>query len=391
MLRIYEGKIGYSGEIVLWQQEMNIFLQRGFSHPDNDQRARQNVNTIMENCPFIKGDTFIFLDYNSDIADILYPLKYEISRKFKTTDMVKDPLFLNYNDYPNKYEPVSQYLLSVDYVAVIKDALTEEFSDLNYYPALKEEIRMTKEYFFEHIDAFSLACEVELPDKRKLSVYKNTSNIIEDGPLEIRVNNQRVMLFYRGRRITENNGLCAYFRCNRRYYSSFDTNCKLEKVKPDSLILRYSWPDLGVSQEWELSLENKRLRWRIYLDNPWKLPLEDLGSELRLIPGYGLWQDNFGSGPIPDLSPWHQESLRINRKMPVGSELMVKPAGNLPVILCRPQDRYLEEKSIDLYTLFFERQKCRVIDFNLLGPKSPPGGGKELVFLGDFYFIPQEK
>lgn len=373
----------YFKSIILFRNEIPIIIIEKSSHPQKDYYTGQIVNKILKNCPVEKTDSFVFIDYCTDVAEILYPLKFEFFLKTKFRDIISGIFFLEYNTPPYKYTPLWQYLFVIDYIAVINDTHVPVGSDLMYLPALKEEIRKTKEYFFRCLDLFELVCEVRLRDGRILSIYRNIINRIKDGSLEIKIRKKTPKIFYQGKPITEDMGLSSYFRYNQKYYSPYDSEAiwQIEKPKPNCLTLHLNWPSLDISQIWELRLENSQINWKVYLHDPRQLLLEDLGVEARLVSTYCLWQDCFNAGQFPEILRGARESKRINRDVFPGINLAILPEQNsLPSLLLQSQQESCL-RSIDLYTLCLNQKKIRMLDFNLL----PPNPDNPLIFSGKFY------
>jgi hypothetical protein len=375
----------YFKDLVFFQQKIPISPQKNSSQPQIDCKDKQIINRIMSSCHFKKGESFLFLDYRADIASILYPLTFEAFVKIKTTKTVQDPFFPEYDLPPNKYLPVCSYIITTDYVA-IADGVPEG-SDLRFDPVLTEEIRRTKEYFYNHLDALKLVCKVDLTDGRELSVYKNILNKIIEGPFEIGIKNGYLNFFYQGRSITTDNGFYTQFVYNQKRYFSSAAALKIQKPDVNRMLVYLSWPGTDLVQLWDLRLQNGRFYWQIYLENYGKLLFEDIGLRLELDPLYQNWHDHSGEGyfPRPTLF-WLANFQGIQRKMFSGNALTIEPANfsqnGLPGLLFSNLSENLS--SVGLCTDFFNHNQRKVCIFYVdpLKAKPEPAKGKFLIFSG---------
>jgi hypothetical protein len=367
----------YFERIILLQQEIPIFPDKHSSFPQKDCQNRQIVDEIINSCPLRKGDSFIFLGYNYDIGDILSPLRLEAFRKTKDTEIIKGPIFIEENP------PLNQYMLTADYIAVMEGMRKE--SDLILLPDLIERIQKTKEYFYNHLYAFREAYKVNLSDGRKLSVYKNISNNIIEGPLEIKIRNGYANIFYLGKEVTEDKGLSVYFTYNHKTYFSYEAISEIQKPAANCVLIRLNWSGLDVTQVWEFTLQDGRINWRIYLDSPKKLLLQGFQIKFHLSPVYQNWQDYVGAGFFHKPKfPWLENSQVIRRKMLSGSALAIEPVNfpkkELPGILLRNLCGI--PKTIDIYSGSFNRERVCVFYIDSLPLEPGLAGNKFLLFSG---------
>jgi len=344
----YADSASFLKNVAFFKQNLPLFNYRVSSQPQNDYEI---INKIMNIYPSGKGCSIIFLDFRSDIGEILYPLKFEVFNKTKTMDNIKEPFFLEYDTPPNKYIPVCNYIQTIDYVA-IAEGIPED-SGLRFLPYLKAEIQKTRRYFYDHLYLFDLAGKIELSDRRTLSIYRNKSNNIIAGPLAVKIRNAGVAIFYRGKEITGNSGLTGYCRYKQKDY--FLEKAIWDIQRPDSnYILAYAkWPEFELTQMWELRLQDGHVDYKVYLDNPKRLFLQDFGIQLQFSPFYQNWRDKFKTGRFPKILPLPSDSQEIKTEAflcnIVTIEPVKSPEGKLPGLLFRDlNDGY--PKQITLYS-----------------------------------------
>lgn len=367
----------YLKSIFLFRQKIPIYPEKDSSHPQKDYKNRQVINGIIKSCPLKKGDSFIFLGYNYDMGDISYPLELEAVRRIKSENIIKKSL-------EDCLSP-NQYILTADYIGVMEGM--REDSDLVFLPVLIEKIQKTKEYFYNHLYAFKPVYKVVLSDGRTLSVYKNRLNDIIEGPLEIRVRKGYIDFFYQGKNITEHNGFNTYFTYNHKRYTSYEAIfVEIEKPDADRIFVRLSWPGLDLAQVWELGFQDGCINWWVYLDNPKKILLQDVGVEFQLSPVYRNWQDFFRAGHFPETFLWKKNYYReIKLRAFFGNAFTIEPVNSpqskLPGLLFRNFNENIQD--IGLCSVYLDHKKARIIHVGFPRPTDE----KVLILSGQIFLF----
>ena len=182
--------------------------------------------------------------------------------------------------------------------------------------------------------------------------YINNTAVLETGDIKINFLDGIVNLYYKGRELTEYNGLRSRLYVNGTYYDSSNAIWRVEKISPAELLATASWPGFPLQQVWRLSLKDSHLEWQIELEAEKQIFISEIDAWVGLKGEYKDWVSLGSQGSIPRLYPWHKDA-GIDLKGPshfIGLSMTPTKEGSLPAIIFNLQkDTQLNMASLRMF------------------------------------------
>lgn len=148
---------------------------------------------------------------------------------------------------------------------------------------------------------FSGKIVFDIPDIDKYLRELEDRFSLSCGKLKWVFQNGQSILFYNNIRLTEGLNASTSIHVNKRWYYSHLARWEIKKEGPKRLIVKGSWPNLGLTQTWEVELTGeKTFLWEVYLDLEQELEVEEARAEIASSKDYSRWFSEYGSGVFPE-------------------------------------------------------------------------------------------
>jgi len=134
---------------------------------------------------------------------------------------------------------------------------------------------------------------------------------LEKDKFSVLAQDDGVKLFWEGKELTQSVGLNTSVCVFGLWYDSSKARWDIAKNGNNELILRNSWRNIPLSQEWRISLtENNSLNWQVQMFVDSKIEIEESKASLMLSPIYNRWKVENEEGKFPFSMNWNQASLK---------------------------------------------------------------------------------
>lgn len=126
---------------------------------------------------------------------------------------------------------------------------------------------------------------------------------LQDGPLEVILNNGRICLFYEQRECSAAQGFQVHLESMGAWHESVAGDWNIVERSAAHAVVRIRMARLPVVQIWRLRLEGGALRWDIALECERAFPLDDVEANLFFPPTFAQWVYGDMTGHFPDVLP----------------------------------------------------------------------------------------
>jgi len=195
---------------------------------------------------------------------------------------------------------------------------------------------------------------------RQLSFLEECA--IQEGNTRLFFDKGRLRLFYKEFELTKANCLVSSFYCKEKWFNSFEAAWELKKQDAKTIILNLSWPELKVSQIWQISLLNEfEIIWKIKLEAGKDIDILSSRNAIFLSDYYSEWFSTHEEGIFPLDFLWQDIILENNKRKTAGVKntdlypgIMLDVSGDvsnsLPMI--QNTDAFSKARSISALNLY---------------------------------------
>ncbi|MCM8763730.1 MAG: hypothetical protein NC927_01420, partial [Candidatus Omnitrophica bacterium] len=127
-------------------------------------------------------------------------------------------------------------------------------------------------------------------------------------------------LYYRDKEISKGSGLYSSFYVNKRWFCSSDAKWQVIKNSENKLILTFEFPEIFLSQIWNLNLiDENTLTFDIEIENFKEISLMNMEVKLEFVDQYKGWSTELEEGDflreqfIHNISPIRLKDNKINK------------------------------------------------------------------------------
>ncbi len=222
-----------------------------------------------------------------------------------------------------------------------KEDMEREFSKYNFQKQFK--LNEKKYTVFENnlkrlSDEFERIGLIKLqPDSNVYILTRKevkSSQEIVNGDLKLFFDQGRGRIFWKGKELTEGDGIHSSFCVKGIHYDSRSAIWKAEKVNPFELSVTLRWPGLPMRQIWKMAIVDGVLNWQADLITEENMVINNLCAGIIVRDGYKKWESFYESGLLPRIS-FGQANAEVGLKYPIhfiGLNMVQAKEGLLPSI-----------------------------------------------------------
>lgn len=199
----------------------------------------------------------------------LWPNKDDIAEMFKAErlDKLRDLNAQNYKEYAEAIKKMGRKF-GIEKIVRINHSRDPEA----YFYFLVPDNSYQKENFFNQKQI----------EKRKTSISK--------GPLRVLFYHGRARVYYEGIELTKSDGINIVFSFDGQNYYPGQANWQVEKIDNQKIIAKGRWPDLPLTQIWQLEIDGKgQIDWKVNMQIDDEVKIKRWRSSLMLSGKYEEW------------------------------------------------------------------------------------------------------
>ena len=271
-----------------------------------------------------EADRFLELSDRFDLLIInysskLWPDEYSVEEMFKVEklDKIKG---LNIRDYRMYTEVLKELYKRFKVTKVMRIAHSTNPFDYLYILTKSDKQKEYETTEWERIISAS-------------AFLKREEASLTQGPLKLLLDKGTARLFYKDIELTKAEGIYTSFNVEGQLYQSTQAAWQIEKINNRKIIARGSWPDLPLTQVWEMELiEEGGIDWKVEMEAEEKVKIKRWRSSMKLSGRYEEWISLDENKKFREYRDWNGVVLKdlANRCIGVGR---YKGKKNIPEIL----------------------------------------------------------